>query len=106
MPEPLLRDLWIEPDQIEDLLLHLSTVYSDAAPCDLLPITHQIVLLAADRAGVGLQQRQVLRHGRGELVVARVPALPLLIPLEEGEINHPAAGKRIPIAEPQALCHL
>src|ERR1035437_9102191 len=46
-------------------------------------------MLTADLLGVDLEHRDILGHRRGEWMVARIPAVLLLIEAQQREINDP-----------------
>ena len=74
----------------EHALLKLAPVDSDAAACYFVSIAYQVVLFATCLAWIGIEQGDVFIHRRGEEMVAGVPALLLLVPLDKGKVNHPA----------------
>ena len=53
----------IDAQQIEDLLLRLGIVNSDRAASGLIPVDHQVIGLSTALAGIGVEQRDVLRDG-------------------------------------------
>ena len=75
----------------------------DAAAADFPAIHHQIVCLGAHVAGIGLQQRPILVHGRRERMVHGGPALLLAAPLQQRELDDPTKGVT-PRAAPAPSC--
>ncbi len=104
--EPLPGLFHVQPDEPEDLLLDFPPVNPDGSTRNLLTVTDQVVLLAARRAGVGIQKRQVFRHRRSEKVVAGVPAVLVFVPLKEREVYNPAESHRFGVSQAQPLAQV
>ena len=86
--------------------LILAPVVPDRAAADLVAVQDEVVLLRADVAGIGVELWPILFVEAAERVVRRVPALVLLVPLEEGEIDDPAIGEHVRIGQPMPLTQL
>ena len=62
---------------------------TNRAAAEFDAVHHDVVMLAANFFRVGLEQRDVLRHGRGERMMAGIPAVLFLIETEQREIDDP-----------------
>ena len=60
-------------------LLHVGLVNADGAAAQFDAVDHDVVMLAAHFFGIGGQQRNVLRHRRGERMMAGIPAVLFLV---------------------------
>ena len=92
--------------QPEDRCLVVAAVVADAAAAELVAVADEIVLLGPDGAGIGVQQGAVLLEEPGERVVGRVPALLLLVPLEQRELVDPAIGEHVRVGQAEPLAEL
>src|SRR3990172_6124103 len=86
MPEPALRLLRPDSKYAEHLLLHLPPVYTNAAAAQFPAAADQVIGAAMYRAGIALQKVHLLRPRLGERVRHGVPALILVVPLEQGQV--------------------
>ena len=65
----------------------------------LRAVADQVVGLAADARRVGLEQRDVFLERRGEQVVERVPAVLVVVPLDERELRDERVVQRARVGE-------
>src|SRR5215211_7384753 len=101
--EPPLGLLGPDTDDIEDLLLQVGTVYPHAPRSELGAVGDQVVELADDFEGVGVEQGNVFLARQGEHVVHRLDAPIVLVPFEEREVRHPAHAEHFGVGEPEAV---
>ena len=78
-----------QPEQFEDLGLHVAAVDADRAAAQLGAIDHEIVRLGQHGAGIAVQPVEVIGARAGEGVVHRVPTLVAVVELEHREVGHP-----------------
>src|SRR5512137_702000 len=88
MSEKTLHPLPVVAQQAENLLLHISIMYADAAARQLISVADDVVALRADFAWVRLQHRDVFVSRSSEGMVRRLPALLFLVPLEQWEVHN------------------
>ncbi len=80
--ELFLRAFRSEAEKLEHGVLKLCVVDSDGTASKLSAVDHYVVGRGAHLAGVGMQERYVLRIWRGERMVHGVVTLCFLVPLE------------------------
>jgi len=84
-PGVLVRD----PEQPEDVPLHVGPMNPDAAAGDFGAVQRQVVGARAHTIGRRLEERYILGPGRGERMVHRIPALLVRVVLEQRETRDP-----------------
>ena len=97
MPETLFCHIGIKADQLEDLLLQLAIVDTNGAAADLIIIQNKVILLPAHLRRVALEHGDIFDHRGGEKMMGWVPALFVLVPEDEGEVEHPAEAEYVGI---------
>ena len=80
------RDL---QDFFEDRFLHPGLVNADGAAAKLGAIDDDIVVLASHFFRIALEERHIFGDGRGEGMVAGIPAVLFLVKAQEGKIDDP-----------------
>jgi hypothetical protein len=75
----------------------------DASRGELSPVRHEVVELACDPQGIGVEQRQILLARHREHVVHRLHSLLVLVPLEEREVRDPAQREHALVREPEPV---
>ena len=60
---------------------------TNRAAAEFHAVHDHVVMLAADFLRIGLEQRNVLRHRRGERMMAGIPAVLFLVETEQREIR-------------------
>jgi len=103
--ELLVGTLLGEAEMLEHELLRGAIVDTDGSTADLNTVDDHVVGASADGSGVRVEEGNVRTVGRGEGVVAGVPALALVVPLEEGEVDDPEALVGAGLAEAEASAH-
>ena len=99
----LLLDLGVGvAHQAEDALLQGPGVDAHAPAPHLEAVADQVVLLGEGRPGVAVQQVDVVVLGGAEGVVGERPGVPLLVPLQQGEVHHPAEGEDVGVGQAEA----
>ena len=91
--------LLADAEHPEDALLQLALMDADAAAADLPAVAGKVVLIAANHARIALEQTEIGGERRREQVMERVPALVVLIPLDERRIDDKREQQRIRIGE-------
>ena len=90
----------VDPDHVEHARLQFGAVDADRARGHLEAVQDHVVGLREDGARIALQQLLVLALGRRERMVLRRPAAPLLVLLEEREVDH---EEELPLARGDQL---
>ena len=97
VPEARSGVLIADAEQPEDALLLLAAVDADAAAGDLPAVAGDVVGVAAHLARVVVEQRQVFVLHRCEEVMRRLPALALVVPLDEREVDDERELERVAV---------
>ena len=79
---------------------------TNRAAAEFHAVDHDVVVLAANFLRVGLEQRDVLGHGRGERMMARIPAVLFPVEAEQREFNHPQEIELLRIESSSLPCVL
>ena len=95
-----------QAQSLEDLLLQVSVVDTEAAAADFHAVEHHVVGICLDTARVAEEILDILVTGRSERMVHSLPALLFLAVLEHGEVNHPQEAELVIVDEATAASHL
>ncbi len=88
--EPRLHQVRRNLEQfLEDGFLHVGLMDTDRATAEFHAVHHDVVVLAADFLGVGLEQRDVVGHGCGERMMAGIPAVLFAVEPEQRKFDDP-----------------
>src|SRR5438445_176744 len=79
----------------ENCLLHVRAMNTNRTAAQFPTIDHNIIMLPTDLFRIGLQEGNVLSHGRGEWMMARIPAIVFLVETQQREIDDPKKIKTI-----------
>ena len=103
--EPLLNLGVGVAQQVENLVLQVAPMDTNAAAGEFVSVAHEVIAVGAYLARVGLQQGDVFLEGRGERVVRRVPATLLFVPLQQREVHHPRERHQVRVCQSELLSH-
>src|SRR5215218_3286099 len=92
--------------ETKDALLVRALVHPHTAAADFVPVRSQVVLLCANSAWIGVQQRTILFLETAEWVVGRVPAFTFFVPFEERKLVDPGVRNDIWIDELETSAQL
>ena len=84
-----LRLFRADVERAEYLALHFFLVDTHRAAADLRTIQREVICLGQTTPRITFQQRKMFILGRGERMMACVPALGLLVVFEHRKVNHP-----------------
>ncbi len=76
-------------------ILPIAAVNADAAAANLPAVQHHVICLGQYAAGIALQLVPVLIARAGKGMVHRLPAVFLVVVLQQWEIHHPAVGQQV-----------
>ncbi len=95
--EALFGLFFFDVHQVEDPLLDLRIVDADAAAGGFVAVADEVVRRSPDAAGVGGEVLLVVGVDRAERVVLGVPALLVVVPAEQREVEDPEDLHRVRI---------
>src|SRR5262249_42618692 len=81
--------LLADTDEGEESLLHGLLMDADGPARGLLTVQNQVIGLGPCASGFGIEQRQIFVARRRERVMNGIPALLVLVPLDEREVDDP-----------------